>query len=166
MKIYRTAIVFVLGLSLAAVGQTAKARKPLSAKKFDAAAESALAAMKKTAAELKVTGVAVVCYAQGDTVQSWNSKMAVVGRSKDEPSATAKGVNLIAIAYSKAAEMADTRKDSGTDGRPPMTGEFGYHGGLILHTASGYFMVVFSGGKSEDDVAISRVGLERLKSTF
>jgi hypothetical protein len=159
----------LLALSLAAgVGtvHAAKGPKPVGAKRIDALTDAALGAMKKRAAELKMGGVAVVSYAQGDTIQGWTSKMAVVGRMKDAPSATEKGNNLLGIAYAKAAEMADTLENSGTAKRPPMTGEFGWQGGVIARTKSGYVIVAFSGGKSEDDVEVSRAGLEVLKAAL
>ena len=46
---------------------------------FDELADKALLAMQQRAAELKVTGVAVVAYSEGDSVKSWSSKMVVVG---------------------------------------------------------------------------------------
>ncbi|MGA2534951.1 MAG: hypothetical protein ABSF53_02975 [Terracidiphilus sp.] len=161
---------FSLGMLLVAAmalsGQVAFATgpaKPVSAKKFDALATAALEAMKQKAAALKIGGVATVNYAPGDTVQAWSSKMAVVGRMKDVPTDTSKGNNLLGIAYSKAAEMADTLQNSGTAKRPPMTGEFGWQGGVIERVKSGYAIVSFSGGKSEDDVQVSKAGLEVLK---
>jgi hypothetical protein len=135
-----------------------------SSKNFDEAANAALVGMRQRAAELGISGVAVVAYFEGDSIQSWSSKMIVVGRMKDNPSATDKGSNLLAIAYSKAAEMADTLKDSGSQVRPPMTGEFGWAGGVILRGKTGYLIAAFSGGKSEDDVKVSRAGAEVLKS--
>ena len=141
----------------------ARAPKSVNAKKFDALADAALAAMKKRAAELNVGGVAVVSYAPGDTVQGWFSKMAVVGHMKDEPTATSKGNNLLGIAYAKASEMADTLVDSGTSKRPPMTGEFGWQGGVTARGKAGILIVAFSGGKSEDDVQISKAGLAVLQ---
>jgi hypothetical protein len=137
--------------------------KPVNAKKFDALATVALEAMKQKAAELKIGGVAVVNYAPGDTVQAWSSKMAVVGRMKDVPTDTNKGNNLLGVAYAKSAEMADTLQNSGTAKRPPMTGEFGWQGGVIERVKAGYAIVSFSGGKSEDDVQVSKAGLEVLK---
>ena len=104
---------------------------PTTAKGFAQLADSALDAMRKRAGELNIGGVAVVAYFEGDTIQSWSSKMAVVGRLKDNPTESEKGANLLAIAYSKAAEMADTLKNSGSHVRPPMTGEFGWTGGVI-----------------------------------
>lgn len=137
--------------------------KPPSAKKFETLANSALEAMKQKAAKLKITGIAVVCYSPGDAVQGWTSKMAVVGRMKDVPTATDKGSNLLAIAYSKAAEMADTLENSGTAKRAPMTGEFGWQGGAVARVKAGYVIVAFSGGKSEDDFKVSTAGLDALK---
>jgi hypothetical protein len=131
---------------------------------FDVVADAALAAMKSKAEAMGVGGVAVVAYFEGDTIQSWSSKMVVVGRYKDAPTTTDKGSNLLAIAYAKAAEMADTLKDSGSGVRPPMTGEFGWNGGVIARGKRGYLIAAFSGGKSDDDVVISREGLSQLKA--
>lgn len=137
----------------------AHAPKPPSAKKFNRLADAALAAMQKRAAELKIGGVAVVAYAPGSSIQGWTSKMLVVGHMEDAPTATSKGNNLLAIAYAKASEMAATLQDSGTANRPPMTGEFGWQGGVIGRGRTGFIIVAFSGGKSEDDVQVSRAGL-------
>jgi hypothetical protein len=160
----------LLGMMLVAATSFGSARawaanspKPPSAKKFDALATAALEAMKQKAAELKIGGVAVVNFAPGDSVQDWSSKMAVVGRMKDVPTDTSKGNNLLGIAYAKSAEMADTLQNSGTAKRPPMTGEFGWQGGVIEKVKAGYAIVSFSGGKSEDDVQVSKAGLEVLK---
>jgi len=135
-----------------------------SAKTFDVSADAALLAMKKHATELKIGGVAVVAYFEGDTLQAWSSKMVVVGRMKDAPSTGNNGSNLLGIAYAKAAEMADTLQNSGSGTRSPMIGEFGWQGGVIARAKSGYVIAAFSGGKSEDDVEVSKAGLEVLKS--
>jgi hypothetical protein len=166
MKTRLLATAILIAMSLAIPQGTIRAAstpKPANAKRFDALATAALTAMKQRAAELKVTGVAVVAYAPGQTIQSWTSKMAVVGKMKDPPSATEKGNNLLGIAYAKAAEMADTIQDSGKAGRPPMTGEFGWQGGVVAHAKTGFVIVAFSGGKSEDDVQVSRAGLQVLE---
>ena len=89
--------------------------------------------------------------------------MLVVGRMKDTPTDTNKGSNLLAIAYSKASEMADTLKDSGSKIRPAMTGEVGWTGGAILRGKTGYLIAAFSGGKSEDDLKVSQAGVAVLK---
>ncbi len=159
---FRFGLVIVAALVLLTAGSWAKGPKPVSGKQFDSAAQAALAAMKKRAAELNIQGVAVVSFAAGDTVQNWSSEMAVVGHMTDHTNGE-KGNNLLAIAYAKASEMANTLKDSGTSGRTPMTGEFGWQGGVMTRTAKGYIIVAFSGGKSEDDVQVSRAGLEVLK---
>ena len=151
-----TLMAAILGSSPTATA--AGAAKPVNAKKFDALATAALEAMKQKAAELNIQGVAVVNYAPGDSVQNWSSKMAVVGRMTD-PKASANGNNLLGIAYAKSAEMADTLQNSGTVKRPPMTGEFGWQGGVVAPVKSGHLIVAFSGGKSEDDVQVSKAGL-------
>jgi hypothetical protein len=97
--------------------------------------------MTKRAEELKIKGAAVVAYIQGETTKSWSSKMVVVGAMKDAPTEKNHGANLLAIAYSKAAEMGETLKDSGNAGRPPMTGENGWQGGLIKKGKTGYDML-------------------------
>jgi len=70
--------------------------------------------------------------------------------------------NVLGVAYTKAAEMADTLQNSGGGLRPPYKGEFGFKGGVIQKTSSGYLLAVFSGGKSEDDVAVAQAGLAKL----
>lgn len=129
---------------------------------FDTVADAALAAMSRRAEELKITGVAVVAFIEGDATRAWSSKMMVVGPMTNPPTAANRGNNLLAIAYTKAAEMAETRRDSGHAGRPPMTGETGWEGGLIRKTASGYVLAAFSGGPSADDLKVSQAGLEIL----
>jgi hypothetical protein len=143
---------------------SASAHPALTAEAFDPLANSALLVMRKRATELGIGGVAVVAYFEGDTVKSWTSKMTVVGRMKDVPSATDKGANLLGIAYAKAAEMADTLKNSGSQVRPPMTGEYGWTGGVIVRGKNGYLIAAFSGGKSDDDVKVSTAGVDQLKT--
>ena len=53
--------------------------------RFDAVADAALLAMRARAGEVKIGRVAVVAYFEGDTLQSWSSKMIVVGKYKDAP---------------------------------------------------------------------------------
>ena len=143
--------------------QLASARPidPKPAKIFDDL-DSALMAMTNRAEELKVKGAAVVAYIEGDSTKSWSSKMVVVGKMEDAPTEKNHGANLLAIAYSKAAEMAETLKDSGNAGRPPMTGETGWQGGLIKKGKTGYLIAAFSGGPSESDLKVSQAGLEVL----
>jgi hypothetical protein len=137
---------------------------PVVVNSFDSLADSALLAMRTRAEQLGIGGVAVVAYFEGDRIQSWSSKMAVVGRLKDGPSQNDKGANLLGIAYAKAAEMADTLKDSGSQVRPPMTGEFGWNGGVIVRGKNGYLIAAFSGGKPEEDDKVSRAGVAQLQT--
>lgn len=133
---------------------------------FDETADKALQAMEKRAGELHIKGVALVAFAPGESVQSWSSKMRVVGHLKNPPAKDNKGDNLLGIAYSKAAEMADTLKDSGSGIRPPMTGEYGWQGGVVARGKTGILIVAFSGGSSEDDVKASRAGLAVLANAL
>jgi uncharacterized protein GlcG (DUF336 family) len=74
--------------------------------------------------------------------------------------------NFLAVAYSKAAEMADTYKNSGSGEREPMHGEFGYQGGLIKKVRTGYLLTVFSGATGEQDTEIARKGMEAISWYF
>jgi hypothetical protein len=143
------------------VGSGQSDTKPAS-HAFAGVADTALAAMTRRAEELRITGVAVVAFIEGDTARSWSSKMVVVGTLTNPPTAANRGNNLLAIAYTKAAEMAETLKDSGRAGRPPMTGETGWEGGLIRKTANGYALAAFSGGPSASDLKVSQAGLDVL----
>ena len=150
-------------LALSAFAQSVSAPIDLKPGKiFDEPADAALMAMTKRAEELKITGAAVVAYIEGDSTKSWSSKMVVIGKMKDAPTEKKPGANLLAIAYSKAAEMAETLKDSGNAGRPLMTGENGWQGGLIRKGKTGYLIAAFSGGPSESDLKVAQSGLEVL----
>lgn len=142
----------------------------MSAKKitdFNTLADQALSAMKRRAQALKIQGVAVVARCEGRLVKSWSSKMLVVGQLTARPSRKRPaGSNFLAIACAKAAEMAATRKDSGSQVRPPMTGETGWRGGVVARGKSGLLLAAFSGGPSEDDVKVSQAGLEVLSAAL
>ena len=156
-------ISLALLIAVCAFGQSAPVPTDMKpARVFDEVADSALASMTKRAQELKIHGAAVVAFIEGDVTQSWSSKMVIVGSMKDAPTAKSHGNNLLAIAYAKAAEMAETFKDSGHAGRPPMTGETGWQGGLIKKGKTGYLIAAFSGGPSESDLKVSQAGLEVL----
>jgi hypothetical protein len=133
---------------------------------FDGVATTALKAMKSRADALHISGVAVVAYAQGESVSSWSSKMLVVGSMTKPPSQNDKGSNLLAIAYAKASEMAATLNDSGKATRPILTGELGWQGGVVARGKSGLLIAAFSGGRSEDDVQVSRAGLGVLANSL
>ena len=156
-------ISLILLLAVSSFAQPAPpAADPKPGQTFEVVADSALVAMAQRAAALKIAGAAVVAYIEGDTTRGWSSKMVVVGKLKDAPTGKNRGSNLLAIAYAKAAEMAETLKDSGQAGRPPMTGETGWQGGLIRKCRTGYLIAAFSGGPSEDDLKVSQAGLDVL----
>jgi hypothetical protein len=134
---------------------------------FDALADKALLAMKRRAEKIGIRGVAVVAWSEGKSVKSWLSKMLAVsgpicGPSDSNPA----GANFLGIAYTKAAEMADTLKPSGSGVRPPKTGEYGWGGGVVKKTKRGVLLASFSGGPSADDVKVSRDGLKILAKGF
>jgi hypothetical protein len=133
-------------------------------KGFDALADQALLAMKRRAKEIGIRGVAVVAWSEGRPVKSWSSKMLAVGGPICGPSDTnPAGANFLGIACTKAAEMADTLKNSGSGVRPPKTGEYGWGGGVVKKMKQGVLLVAFSGGPSADDVKVSRAGLKILE---
>lgn len=147
----------VCGVALACF--SAYAAKPAS---FDDVATRALLAMEKRATELHIQGAAVVAFAEGASVTGWSSKMRVVGSFTKEGKAPEPPANLLAIAYTKASEMAHTGKDSGHAGRPVYVGETGWKGGVTKKVKRGFVFAAFSGGPSEDDVKVSQAGLEVL----
>jgi hypothetical protein len=129
---------------------------------FQSSAASMIAAMENHARKLGVKGVIVVA-SMADSSNSWISQMKAVDAIKvidDRPEQHQyPGYNFIAIAYSKAAEMADTKLNSGSKVRPAYQGEFGFEGGVIKKLRSGYFLAVFSGATSEQDLEIAKVGM-------
>ena len=138
--------------------------RPLHVPKFDRTADRAVLAMETHAHELGIQGVAVVAYFDGDSVRSWVSKMIVVGSGiEDQPARNQKVSNLLAVAYSKASEMADTLKNSGSHVRPHLTGEFGWNGGAIARGKHGYLVAAFSGGKGDQDFSVSTAGIAEMK---
>lgn len=116
--------------------------------------------IEQEAMKIPMTGVAVAAFIPGEKTTDWISKMRVVGKLADDK------VNLLGIAYTKAAEMAVTHQNSGNSERKDMRGEYGYEGGVIKPVNGGYLICAFSGGKSEDDVYAARKGLEWLASKF
>ena len=122
--------------------------------------DKCLTVMQEAALEMSVKGVALIAFIPGDTALSWTSKMQVVGAIKNA------SANYLAIAYSKAAEMADTYLDSGSGSREILHGEFGYMGGVIKKVDSGFILAVFSGASGEQDLEIANAGLEWLSGYY
>jgi hypothetical protein len=140
--------------------KTIKVATTAGEKIFIENADQCLATMVQKAEEISVGGVALVAYVPGDVTKSWISMMKVVGAMSNE------NANLLAIVYSKAAEMADTYKNSGSKVREPKQGEFGWQGGVLKKVDSGYIIVAFSGATGEQDVEISKKGLECLSKQY
>lgn len=139
-------------------------------KEFEEFVEVVLLKMKNKAEEIGIIGVALISYIDNSSSDKWISKMQIVNSMKLLPEKDNEnrkfGVNLIAIAYSKAAEMVDTLKNSGTGLRKPMKGEFGYKGGLIKKLKAGYILIAFSGGSEEEDLVVSMTALEYLNNNI
>lgn len=122
--------------------------------------DKCLELIELSAQKRSIKGVAIVAFIPGDITKSWVSKMKVVG------SLTTSDANLLGIAYTKASEMAETFKDSGSGIRKPLNGELGYKGGVIKKVVSGYILAVFSGGSGEQDVEVSQIGLDWLTKCY
>ena len=119
-------------------------------------ADKSLAVIEEAARKLQIKGTAVVAFIPGEKTKTWISKMKVIGFFTNSDS------NTLGIAYTKAAEMADTFKDSGSGIRKPLTGEYGWQGGTIRKVEGGYILAVFSGGSGEQDFAVASEGLNWL----
>ena len=129
---------------------------------FQITAAKMIIEMENHAKKLGVKGVIVVA-SMDDTGFSWVTHMKAVDAIKvldgsPEPHQYP-GYNFIGIAYSKAAEMADTKLDSGSKVRPAYQGEFGYQGGVIKKVQMGYILAVFSGATGEQDLEIANIGM-------
>jgi hypothetical protein len=86
------------------------------------------------------------------------------GKRKDQATANAPGENLLASAYTKAMEAADSLKPSGSVGRSLMTGEYGWSGSMTRTDGhNGHCIAAFSGGKSESHVEVSTAGLDSIR---
>lgn len=155
------ALTIISGLYFTTMAQTdaGKAHKTKSHKgelKFIKHADKVLAVMEQEAQKLSIKGTAVIAFIPGEKTETWISKMKVIGFFTND------NANTLGIAYTKAAEMADLLKDSGSGVRKPLTGEFGWQGGVIKKVKSGYILAVFSGGSGEQDVVVAREGLNML----
>ncbi len=129
-------------------------------KTFVKQADQSLMLIEQAAQKISIKGVAVVAYIPGEVCSSWISKIKVIGHL------TSDKANLLGIAYTKAAEMADTHLDSGSGVREIYSGELGYKGGLIRKVNSGYILAVFSGGSGEQDLEVAKIGLDKLAEYF
>jgi hypothetical protein len=129
---------------------------------FQSTAAKIISEMENHARILGVKGVIVVA-SMDNSGLSWVSQMKAVDTIKVLDGSPEKsqypGYNFIGVAYSKAAEMADTKLNSGSKVRPAYQGEFGYQGGVIKKVQTGYILTVFSGATSEQDLEIAKAGM-------
>lgn len=159
-------IILILVLAMASgfnqtiQAKTKQATKVSGEKIFIEHADKSLALIEQAAQKISIKGVALIAFIPGDTTKSWISKMKVVGNL------TRNKANLLGIAYTKAAEMADTHLDSGSKIREIYSGELGYKGGLIKRVNSGYILAVFSGGSGEQDLEVAKIGLDWLSKYY
>lgn len=162
------ALFMTLGLFLNSMAQTGSSKAQISKviksnrgeKIFLDQADKSLAIIEEAAHKLKIKGTAVVAFIPGDKTEAWTSKMKVIGFFTNKDS------NTLGVAYTKAAEMADTFKDSGSGVRKPLTGEYGWQGGAIRKVEGGYILATFSGASGEDDFAVATAGLNFLTQAY
>ena len=147
---------FLLALVLAGSVLAAETA-PDPVARFHARADQALQAMQAKAASVRIRGAAVIACVPGERTRSWVSRMEAIGdfitEYKDRKS------NVLAIAYTKMAEMADTLQPSGAKIRDKYIGENAFQGGLIAPVPGGYMLVAFSGGY---DLQVAKAGLDVL----
>ncbi|WP_366183440.1 hypothetical protein [Flavobacterium ovatum] len=96
-------------------------------------ADRALIAIEVKANDINAKGVAIVCFISGNSVQSWISKIKVIGTLSDEKA------NLLAITSAKAAEIAETLKNSDDKNRKLKVGELGWIGVVVWLSFSVFF---------------------------
>ena len=159
-------IVSSIGINASAQSHRSRAAKANPAKEnkgekiFLQHADKALSVIEEEAKKISINGTAVVIFIPGEKTESWTSKMKVIGFFTNKDS------NTLGVAYTKAAEMADTFKDSGSGVRKPLTGEFGWQGGAIKKVEGGYLLAAFSGASGEQDYAVASAGLNWLAQQY
>ena len=146
----------ILFFSISSIMTVQGKSKNSGEKIFTKNADQALAMIQEAAEKISIKGVAIVGFIPGETTESWITKMKVVGQMTNQKD------NMLGIAYSKASEMADTHKNSGSGVRAAYRGELGFQGGLIQKVNGGYVIAAFSGGPSEQDLVVAKIGLDWL----
>lgn len=120
----------------------------------------ALEDMKVKAIERGIEGVAAASVQNSGNTVDWIGGMKVIGKYLDMDG----GFNLVAVAWSKCAEVMATLADSGNPSHQVMTGELNYTGGAYDEHEGLKMAFAFSGATSEEDYALARYGIEKLKS--
>ena len=166
-------IVSAIGLTATAQSERSRTKKATTAKEkaapakenkgekiFLQHADKALSVIEEEAKKINIKGTAVIAFFPGEKAESWTSKMKVIGFFTNDNS------NTLGVAYTKMAEMADTFKDSGSNARKVLTGEYGWQGGAIKKVEGGYILAAFSGAKGEEDYAVATAGLNWLAQQY
>ena len=122
----------------------------------------ALEAMKAKAMEMGIEGVAAASVLNSSDTIDWIGEMKVVGKYLDHEG----GFNLVAVAWSKCAEVMATLADSGNPNHQVMTGELNYTGGAYDEHEGIKMAFAFSGATSEEDYVVAKHGIEKLKNSF
>jgi len=140
--------------------KVAPAKENKGEKIFLLHADKALSVIEEEAKKISINGTAIIAFIPGEKTTTWTSKMKVIGFFTNDNS------NTLGVAYSKAAEMADTFKDSGSNSRKVLTGEYGWQGGAIKKVDGGYLVAAFSGASGEQDYAVATAGLNWLAQQY
>ena len=119
----------------------------------------ALEDTKAKAIEMGIEGVAAASVLNsGDTI-NWIGEMKVVGKYLDHDG----GFNLVAVAWSKCAEVMATLADSGNPNHQAITGELNYTGGAFDEYEGIRMAFAFSGATSEEDYVVAKHGIKKMK---
>ena len=119
----------------------------------------ALDDMKAKAVEMGIQGVATASVLNKGETADWIGEMKVVGTPYNEK----EGWNLVAIAWSKCGEVIATGADSGNPDHQKIMGELGFVGGAYDEFEGCKMAFAFSGASSEDDLAVAKYGIEKIK---
>lgn len=120
---------------------------------------SVLEDMKSMALDMGIQGVGVASVLNRGEDTDWIGEMKVV----ETPFNLKEGWNLVAIAWSKCGEAMATEADSGNPDHKTILGECGFVGGAF-EEYDGYKMAfAFSGALSEEDLAVAKYGIDRMK---
>lgn len=119
----------------------------------------ALDDVKAKAVEMGIQGVATASVLNKGGEEDWIGEMKIVGT----PFNLEAGLNLIAIAWSKCGEVIATGADSGDPYHKKMMGELGFVGGAYDEFEGCKLAFAFSGATSEEDLVVSKYGIEKMK---
>jgi len=119
----------------------------------------ALEDMKAKAIEMGIEGVAAASVLNKGETMDWIGEMKVVG----PPCNIKEGWNLVAIAWSKCGEVIATQADSGDPNHKKILGELNFTGGAYDECEGCKLAFAFSGALSEEDLAVARYGIEKMK---